>query len=350
MSPSGTSSQLRFVRNAWYVAAWSSEIDRSLHSRRVLGDPIVLFRREDETVGALHDICPHRHLPLSMGQLKGDDVECGYHGMTFDCTGACVRIPGQPHIPETAKVRAYPVAERMGMVWVWMGDPALADEADIYDLPQYHQPGWAACQGDALEIACHYQLVCDNLTDPAHVSFVHLSTLGGANHEDVPVETIVDGTTVTVSRWILDGQPIPVFARLNRFKGNVDRWHHYHLYAPSIAIIDFGSKDAGRDDGDSVQIFSCHFMTPVDDNSMIDYWLHVRDFAADNPAVGEQISREFRVAFQEDKDILEAVQNIEENEQLGRPIRLAIDKGPLRARQIVDRLIDAESNNQKAAE
>ena len=110
-----------------------------------------------------------------MGKLRGDTVECGYHGLTFDCTGKCVRVPGQDVIPQTAKVPSYPIHENMGLAWIWMGDPAQADPAKVFDLPQYHDPAWSAVEGDALEISANYLSLADNLCDPSHVSFVHLS-------------------------------------------------------------------------------------------------------------------------------------------------------------------------------
>ena len=86
-----------YLRNAWYVAAWDHEVGRSLTPTTILGEGVVLYRREDGVPVALEDACPHRKLPLSMGRLKGDEVECGYHGLTFDCSGACPRAGGRAH-------------------------------------------------------------------------------------------------------------------------------------------------------------------------------------------------------------------------------------------------------------
>ncbi|MEA3094357.1 MAG: hypothetical protein QOJ04_5699, partial [Caballeronia sp.] len=83
-----------FLRNAWYVAAWSSEIGDGLYPVMLLGEPVVLYRKPDGAVTALEDACPHRKLPLSMGRLQDGQIECGYHGLTFDCSGTCVRAPG----------------------------------------------------------------------------------------------------------------------------------------------------------------------------------------------------------------------------------------------------------------
>jgi vanillate O-demethylase monooxygenase subunit len=88
-----------FLRNYWYVAATDAEISHKPLGRMILGEPIVLFRAEDGTPVAFEDRCPHRHLPLSMGRLVGDTLQCLYHGLRFGRDGRCVYIPGQEHIP-----------------------------------------------------------------------------------------------------------------------------------------------------------------------------------------------------------------------------------------------------------
>ena len=84
-----------YLRNTWYVAATSREIDRTLKHLEILGEDIVFYRTDSGAPVALEDACPHRKLPLSMGRIVGDFVECGYHGLTFDCTGSCVAAPTQ---------------------------------------------------------------------------------------------------------------------------------------------------------------------------------------------------------------------------------------------------------------
>jgi len=119
-----------FLRNCWYVAAWDSEVHRLQLTRRLLlNEPVLLYRKSDGRVVALEDRCCHRHAPLSMGRIKGDNVECRYHGLQFDPAGKCVHIPWQENIPPSACVKSYPVVERYHWIWIWMGDPALADES-----------------------------------------------------------------------------------------------------------------------------------------------------------------------------------------------------------------------------
>jgi phenylpropionate dioxygenase-like ring-hydroxylating dioxygenase large terminal subunit len=341
-------------RNTWYPLTWSRNITRSLSRHRILGMDLVVYRSEAGHVVALDDACPHRLAPLSMGKLRGDAVECGYHGMTFGPDGRCVRIPGQPAIPPNARVPSYPLREKMGLVWIWPGDPALADPAQIYDLPEYHQPGWQAAEGDALRIATNYLNLADNLCDPAHVSFVHLSTLGNSASEEIPVEHSFGDRGVLVWRWIRNAPPIPLFAKYGNFTGNVDRWHYYDYVAPGIAVIDFGSADAGAivdpaDRGRGLRIFACHFITPVDDDICIDHWLHVRNFALDDAETDQRLHADFRIAFNEDKEILERIEEVARSRPNAKCIRLAIDAAPQRMRRIVQRMVDSEAETRASA-
>ncbi|OEY65946.1 aromatic ring-hydroxylating dioxygenase subunit alpha [Marinobacter sp. X15-166B] len=338
-----------YVLNTWYPLTWSRDVRHELSSHRIVEQDIVVYRTSTGDVVAMEDLCPHRFLPLSMGRLKGDTVECGYHGVTFDCSGKCVRVPGQDMVPPKARVVTYPTHENMGLVWIWMGDPELADTSKVFDLPQYHDADWSVAEGDALRIETNYLSLADNLCDPAHVNFVHLSTLGNAAGEDVKVQFEVEEEKIVTWRWINDAPPIPLFEKFGNFKGNVDRWHYYHYYAPSIAIIDFGSADTGtgapegrRDN--CIQIYACHFMTPVDERTTIDHWLHVKNFHADDE-MNTALSNEFRVAFAEDKAILEAVQKKEEQFEGRKKLKIAIDAAPIRMRMMIEKMKKAEQTN-----
>lgn len=308
---------MSFVRNCWYVAAWGRDVQAVPVARTVLGDNIVLFRQENGDVAALEDRCPHRLLPLSRGQVRGNSLQCGYHGLTFDGAGLCVDAPTQDSIPAGACVRAYPAAERLGMVWVWMGDPDRADTSAIYDLAQYHDPAWGVAHGDGLYVKANYLLLCDNLCDPTHVNYVHPTTLGDPDIADAPITYEQTDRGVTTARWTPDDQPVGFFKAFGNFSGTVDRWQIYHMHVPSTAIIDFGSAAAGTGaetgGGDGrIQVFSCHFMTPETETTCFDYWLHVRNFQPDDKSVGEGISDQFRIAFAEDKVVLEQIQIEEE--------------------------------------
>ena len=340
----------QFVRNAWYAAGWSDEVSRQPLARVFLGEPVVLYRTESGKPVALRDQCPHRKLPLSLGRLVGDHLECGYHGMTFDTEGQCVRIPGQPHIPKGAKVQNYPVCEGMGMVWIWLGDPDTARKTERFHLPAWDNPGRTVSLGKHRVVDCHYQLLTDNLTDPAHVAFVHRSTLGSAAQEDIPVQVVEDGDTVVVERWTLDSPPAPIFTNLAGMRDNVDRWQYYYLHCPSICIVDFGSAPPGvlsaessRETDPAVQMYSCIFMTPQTERTTHYFYWQSRNFAHNDKGVSAQVLEQIDIAFAEDFAILEAQQKSLDTYPVTDDVKLALDSAPTRQRRIVQRMLDAEA-------
>src|SRR5215216_61504 len=138
---------VQFPKNGWYAAIWSKDLTNAPVARTFLGEPVVLFRGANGKPAALEDRCCHRAAPLSRGEVAGENLRCGYHGLIFDAAGRCVEVPGQPTVPSDARVRAYPVAERWNVVWIWMGDPARADETRIVELPWLIDPGWSATPG-----------------------------------------------------------------------------------------------------------------------------------------------------------------------------------------------------------
>jgi phenylpropionate dioxygenase-like ring-hydroxylating dioxygenase large terminal subunit len=342
---------MKYVKNVWYPLGWAEDIGRELTKHMVCEEAIVAYRREDGKLAALQDACPHRLAPLSLGKLKGDTIECGYHGMTFDCSGKCVRIPGQEIIPANAVVRSYPIEEKYGLAWVWMGDPALADPAKLFHIDQYDDPNWRAVKGGTLRIECNYLSLCDNLLDPAHVTFVHPSTLGTPAGATVPVNNEYGERDIIVWRWIRDAPAIPLFAKYGKFTENVDRWHYYNYTAPCFYAIDMGSCVTGtipdmekRSDG--VQMFACHLLTPVDERTVLQHWFHVRNFRTDEIEMEDELTADMDRAFNEDKVVLQRIQLEEEREAArGKPYKrivLGIDAAPRRMRKMIDQMIAEE--------
>jgi len=344
---------MAFLRNCWYAAAWAGEVGGGLLARTILEVPMVFYRMTNGQVAALLDRCPHRLLPLSKGRLRGDSIECGYHGLTFDFSGRCVHAPGQERIPAAAKVPSFPLAEHLGLVWVWPGDPALADKAKLFDqLPRWadsqgEAPAWGLNCGPYTHVKANYQLLTENLVDPAHVTYVHASTLGTAAMADIPIETTQIGDTLLVTRWTLDSPAAPILQRFGKWAGNVDRWQYYWLYPPSIAVVDFGShtpgmehSEAARDAG--VRIYSSHFLTPETAGSTHYFWFQLRNFAQTDLQVSNQITEQFVMAFAEDKAVLEAIEESERAPWVTERVKLALDTGSVRLRRTVASLIALE--------
>ena len=336
-----------FLKNCWYVAARSEDIKQTLSARMLLGERLVLYRQQAGKVVALEDACPHRKLPLSKGRLHGDVLECGYHGMRFDGSGNCVLIPTQDRIPPNAGVRAYPVLEKWGLVWVWMGDAAQADESRIIEIDNYGSQDWGLTAGGMLEIDCHYLWVTDNLLDPTHVAWVHKTSFAAPGTDDTPLEIESFDDGVVVSRWILDQPLPPYYAPMVKFEGNCDRLQHYEVRLPSVCInrgiyTPAGTGgDVDKLDGRAYLMTSYNFITPIDEDRTAYFWFQHYNTDAGNAEVAERLNDGAIMAFNEDRESLEAV-HLGMNNQTTRNINLGLDAGSLRFRKMLDEAIAAE--------
>jgi phenylpropionate dioxygenase-like ring-hydroxylating dioxygenase large terminal subunit len=336
-----------FLRDAWYVAEISARVGARPAAVRVLDEPIVLYRQRNGVAVALEDACPHRRLPLSMGGLRGDQIECGYHGMTFDASGACVRVPGDQPIPATARVRAYPVIDRYGLLWIWMGTADRADPTTIFNVERWDDPACGRTAPDDMTIACNYLYITDNLLDPSHVAWVHPSSFGDANCMETSLTTVATPLGMLVSRWILDTEVAPFYAQFVKFIGKADRLQHYEVSFPSNALTKAvftpaGSGGPGSElHPDAFSMDSYGLITPVDAGTSRHFFFQLRNFAPHDAAVSAAFAASVRAAFAEDKVVLEAVQRGMAS-QRSPNLDLRIDKGPSRFRRRLRQLIEAE--------
>ena len=302
-----------FLMNSWYVAALSPDVGRNLKPVKLLSEAIVLYRMQDGTPVALEDACPHRKLPLSMGRLKDDAVECGYHGLTFDRTGICIDAATQQRIPPFAQVRSYPVCDKYGLLWIWMGDASRANADEILSIPTYADPAWHTTKGDSMSCASHYLWLVDNLLDPSHVAWVHRDSFAGAGTDNTPLELHLTEHGVISSRWMLDQPPPPFYAPLLKFQGNADRLQHYEMRYPSVGInmgiyTPAGLGGPRRVEGpDTYRMVSYHFITPVDEDHTHYFWLQHRNTDPQDEDITRRVASGARAAFEEDRVILQSV-------------------------------------------
>ena len=327
-----------FLRNSWYVAAWGREISRALQSKLMLGEPVVLFRREDGTPVALEDRCCHRHLPLSKGKLEGDRLRCGYHGLLFDDSGRCVEIPGQANIPPQARVRSYPLIEKYHWLWIWMGDPARADPALIPDWWWAEHPQWAFSRPDPIHVRCNYQLISDNVLDVTHLAYVHAGSIGASSITEFPATTERQERLVRLTRWILDRPPPPLYRDAGGFQGNVDRWQIVEHVPPCFSVNFAGCKDEHR----RIDLMAFSAPTPETETTTHYYFGFVRNFRLNDPAVEQIFNLDFVRVFNEDIPVLEAQQRMLELRPDAPKVDLAVDAAPLAARRLLQALLAEE--------
>ena len=335
-----------FVRNAWYVAAWDHEITQEgLFTRTILNEPILLYRTQDGQPVALDNRCCHRLAPLSLGRREGDCVRCGYHGLKFNAEGKCVEIPGQPSIPPQAQIKRYPVVEKNRWVFVWMGDPSKADEALLPDNFSNSHPGWRMKPG-YLHYDTSYLLIVDNLLDFSHLSYVHEKTLGGSTdiaQSKATIERLDRG--IKVSRRIPSTVPAPYHRKFGHFEGNVERWFIYDFLVPATLLMDSGVKPMGQAHDDfsgALRLHSCQALTPETEHATHYFFQQAHSFALDDSIVTDTIYQSLVAAFEEDRTMIHAQQDMLRLNPAAKMLPIAADAALNHFRRIVQRLCAEE--------
>ena len=336
-----------YLLNAWYVAGWSNEITGKPLGRTILNEPIVFYRGKDGRVVALEDRCCHRGMPLSQGEVFDNNIRCEYHGLMFDGSGRCVDIPGQPIIPQTAKVRSFPVEEKDDLVWIFMGDAEKANPEDIVAYP-WHKT-WPY-KGKSEVLKCNYLLASDNLLDQTHAAYVHKSTLASDNDAYAKAEMHTTPTPdgVKFVRWMLNCVPPGLYSSAVQFKDRVDRWQEFEYVAPSCILqftgavdIGMGAYDKGvRDGGFGLRMF--YGITPETEDTTWFFWSAANGHRQNEAEATERLFRSLEAAFKEDEIALE-FQHATLRRLGDRPlINVKSDVARMHARLALERKIAAE--------
>jgi phenylpropionate dioxygenase-like ring-hydroxylating dioxygenase large terminal subunit len=339
---------MSYLRNAWYVAGFADELlPGQMLARTLLEEPIVFFRQPGGGIAALHDRCSHRFAPLSCGKLLDGVIQCGYHGLRFEGSGACVHNPhGTGALPKAAQLRSYPALERHGLIWWWGGDSAKADDRLI---PDYSfapaAPEHASIRG-YMPTECNAQLLVDNILDLTHADFLHPNSLGsGAIARTHPQVTDLGERSMKVA-WYSSGDIAPraFSTTLPRPDAPTDQWTEVTWTAPGLMLLHVGATLVGepREAGsDSVNL---HLATPETPKRTHYWYWTTRNFAI-NLHANAEIRKLIEAAFgTEDKPMLEAqARRIGEREFWSmKPMLLPGDAGAVRARRKLAALIEAE--------
>jgi len=202
--------------NFWYVACQASELTfgaQKPHKVTMLGHQFALWRDKKGEVCCISNTCSHRSGALADGRVRGDCIECPYHGWTFDNTGTCVRLPSlgpDAKIPQRTRVDAYPVEERYGLVFVFLGDLPAAERPPIQPAPEYDDPDWRFIML-TMEWKIDYKRSVENTMDPAHNEFTHPTHGFLGVKEDYTVQdiTLQDTDWGTGFMNPMDSPPLP---------------------------------------------------------------------------------------------------------------------------------------------
>ena len=163
--------------NFWYPVCVSTELSDDAPLRvQILSLPFVAFRDTQGHAHVLADTCIHRGGSLSKGKMSAGNVSCPYHGWQFDGSGRCVHLPTLPpgkNIPARAKVDSYPVIERYGIVFAFLGDLPAQARPPLWEIREWDQPGWRASGLTTFDLNAYYERSIENGLDPVHNEFVH---------------------------------------------------------------------------------------------------------------------------------------------------------------------------------
>jgi phenylpropionate dioxygenase-like ring-hydroxylating dioxygenase large terminal subunit len=340
-----------FIRNAWYMAAWADDITSRPLARRILNEPVVLYRDTQGHAAALRDMCCHRGAPLHLGQVTDRGLACGYHGLVFDRTGTCVHIPGQDRIPERACVRSYPMVEQDAILWIWMGDPAKADPATIIPYPWHNDTANWPHKHTTYPIKSAATLMVDNLMDLTHLGYVHASTIGGnpMTHVEAKMDTVRTSLGLKFTRSMPNSLPPPTYVNAVGFQGRIDRVQIFEFIAPGTVLQFSGADEAGGHANglpanSKLQFRLFHGLTPETETTCFYFWSTANGFRPNDPAATESLFNEIAGAFNEDRTVVEAQQA--RLSELGEAnlVDIATDSARLHMRRTIDRLLAEEAN------
>jgi len=338
----------QFLRNVWYVAGFSDDLLPGQHvGRKFLEESIVLFRAHSGKIGALEDRCCHRAMPLSYGEVVDDTIRCCYHGLEFDASGVCTRIPGQDRIPSKAAVRSYPVVERDAVLWIWMGDAARANPAQIPGHAWHTDPKWG-WRSAHFHVQGNWQFLVENLMDLSHLGYVHSKTIGGnANmHFQTKSKVEREGNKVKVIRHMPNSVAPPTYVDAMQFKGPIDRWQEIE-FEPVVIRIHTGACDAGtgayegkRDHGFSMLGF--HGVTPETATTTHYFWSIATNIGLDQ-GTPDLVFEQTAFTFKEDQIVLEAQQRRVTETPNGRFMDIASDVGSSQTKRLLKSLFETEN-------
>lgn len=331
--------------NCWWVAGFSTEIGRDLLARWLLDTPVLLYRSEEGRPVALENRCPHRGAPLSLGCLKGDTVQCGYHGFAFAPDGTCVDVPSAHSPPASARVRSFPLVEQEPFVWIYLGDPdRMAEVPPPPTLPWTSDAAFARVQG-RMDIAANYMLLKENVLDLTHFGYVHAKSFKITDWIDPPRFSSEGDTTTYCQKFTRSPLPAVFAEPLGLPPGTpFDRENSGSFVSPAlqVAAVDFKDPDNGAVAG---RFRITHATTPVDNGHVQYFWLLGRDYGT-SPAQLAELETLTKIGFAEDEAMIEAIQAMADRDPRGGnvpEISVKMDTAGIQARRIVQRWMAKES-------
>lgn len=344
---------MEILQNCWYMLGWNTDLPPTKVISRTVADlPIAAWRDSTGSAAAILDRCPHRFVPLSMGKCtENGSIQCGYHGLEFNRNGQCTHNPhGDGRIPRAAHVRSFPTVERDGIIWVWLGQ-AKSEESLIPDFSVL-KPSISYSARRHMHVKANYMLETDNILDLSHIEYLHPGTLGSDSVKHSRHEVTQVGSTVYSRRFIQAERLAPFLQQTFGIPGDTlaDRWLDVRWDPPASMLLTVTIAPSGqpREAGRTIHI--PHIFTP-ETQATTHYWYASCFVKADHTHGESQAERHVEgltIPFaNEDLPMLEAQQkNIgRQNFWSLQPVLLSTDAAAVRARRVLDTLIQTEKEN-----
>jgi phenylpropionate dioxygenase-like ring-hydroxylating dioxygenase large terminal subunit len=160
--------------NYWYAVGWADPLKPGeVMPVNIWQQEIVVYRDANGHIHALENVCPHKGVALHKGKVQGCQLACGYHGWEFNGSGECVSIPymsKEQKLPR-ARIRSYPVQEKYNLIWIFPGDPKLADSCELPEILEFDQPDLLMVSVTG-HVQAHFSICHENLMDAFH-GFLH---------------------------------------------------------------------------------------------------------------------------------------------------------------------------------
>ena len=177
------------LKNFWWPVEIASAVTHQPLPMTAVGQKFVLWRDGEGKVHCLNDMCVHRGGSFGVGWLSEDknSVVCPYHGWEFGGDGACTKIPAHPQrgIPKKARVDSYPVVERYGLVWAFLGDLPEDERPPLPEIPELEDPRFKKVYGE-FWWDVNYERALENGMDPSHAAYVHGNRFGDLDNPQIP--------------------------------------------------------------------------------------------------------------------------------------------------------------------
>ena len=248
--------------------------------------------------------------------------------------------------PRNAVVPNFPLLEKYGVLWIWMGATAAADPSLIPNFDQIDDPKRRTVKGYTL-VNANYELVADNLLDLSHTQFVHANFAQADDLLKVKHDVLQEGMTVHSRRWVPGIKPPGSFGRsLPDASAPVDHWMRARWNAPGLHRLDVGVVRAGTPEQEGIRREGSHLLTPETEHTTHYFFSNSRNYRVDDPEEDRRIEEWQRVGFGiQDKPMIEAVQRMMGNEELMalKPVLLSVDTAAVRARRVLQSMRDAEA-------